>query len=235
MADGKGVVMSVAMLGVVLEAHVATAAPPGLVATTTAAALADSGALVAAIADPIAGGISTLLTLAQAKVAAAMIAGVAIVSAAASAAVVLAAHAPPATRPANVSPATTRAATTDAPTNNFPRLAPFDGVRWNDGDVPTVRVENIWCELVAIDDMPAERIIGFCKNHYHNLWQKRFEEDLVEVLAGLAQQPGDRVKLTVRDPDRKQVSELLDVRMTRANRQQLWLARQAEQERQKAR
>ena len=63
MAGGNGVIVSVATLGVVLETQVATAAPAGLVATTTAAALAESGALVAALANPIAGGISTLLTL----------------------------------------------------------------------------------------------------------------------------------------------------------------------------
>ena len=52
------------------------------------------------------------------------------------------------------------------------------------------------------------------------------------MLDGLGQPPRDRVKLTVRSLETKQVSELLDVRMTHANRTQLWLARQAEKERQ---
>ena len=107
-------------------------------------------------------------------------------------------------------------------------------MRWK-SDLPIVRIDNIWCELIAIDDMPAQRIVTFCKKHYEGLWQKRFEEDLVEVLAAMGQQPGERVKLNVRDPQTRQVSELLDVPMTHANRQQLWLARQVEKERQKDR
>jgi RNA polymerase sigma factor (sigma-70 family) len=233
MASGKGVVVSAAALAVGLETKVAIAAPAGLIATTTAAALAESGAALAVTSSPIAGGISTLLTLAHAKIAAAIVAAAALISIGACA-VVIAAHSP-ATRQSTSSPATTQAAPTTAAlaaATTFPRLAPFDAVRWK-GDVPIVRVENVWCELVAIDDLPAGRIVAFAKKHYDKLWQKRIEEDLVEVLTGLGQQPGDRVKLTVRDPNTKQVSELLDVPMTHANREQIWLARQAEKERQK--
>jgi hypothetical protein len=232
MASGNGVVVSAAALAAALETKVAIAAPTGLVATTTAAALADTGAALAVTSSPIAGGISTLLTFAHAKIAAAIVVAAALIGVAASAAVI-AAHSPATRQSATSLPATTQAAppttTGLAAGTNFPRLAPFDGVRWK-GDVPIVHVENVWCELVAVDDMTAERIGAFSKKHYHKIWQKRIEEDLVEVLAGLGQQPGERVKLTLRSLDTQQVSELPDVPMTHANREKVWLAGQAKEQ-----
>jgi RNA polymerase sigma factor (sigma-70 family) len=243
MADGKGVVMSVAVLAAVMETQVATAAPPGLVATATATALADAGAAVAASSGPIVSGISTLVTLARAKVAAMVTAAVA-VAASASAAIVIAAAAPPpttTTKPATTAPvaaattvpapaASTRATRID-PTIEYPKLAPFDAVKWN-GDSPVVRVDDVWCELLAIDDLPVERIVQFCKIHEPAQPQKRFEEDLVQVLTLLEHPPrNERVKLTVRGVDTKVVSELHDVPMTRDHRQMLWHARQIEERR----
>ncbi|MEA2709843.1 MAG: hypothetical protein QOF78_2444 [Phycisphaerales bacterium] len=112
---------------------------------------------------------------------------------------------------------------------NLPTLAPFDAIRWN-GEAAQVRVDNVWCDWLAIDDMPLERLVAYCKQHYgRDLWQKRIAEDLVEVLIGMGQSPRDRVKLTVRGIDTKIVSELLDVSMTHKNRQQIWMAAQLEQ------
>ena len=76
----------------------------------------------------------------------------------------------------------------------------------------------------------------FCKTHAPDQMQKRFEEDLVQVLTLLEHPPrNERVKLTVRGVDTKIVSELHDVEMTRDHRQMLWHARQIEERRDRRR
>ncbi len=236
MADGKGVVMSAAALAVMLQTQVAGSAPAGLIATTTAAALANAGAAVAASGAPLAGGIAWSMALAPLKsAAAAVVAGACVLTVGGS--VIIAAQSPPARPPKPAT--TTRAAAATAPAAtaatrqflvdlaiDYPKLAPFDAVKWS-GDSPVVRVDDIWCELLAIDDLPVERIVEFCKTHADQP-HKRFEEDLVQVLTLLEHSPrNERVKLTVRGvDDRKLVSELHDVEMTRDKRQMLWHARQ---------
>ena len=94
-------------------------------------------------------------------------------------------------------------------------------------------MDNVWCELLAIDDLPVERIVEFCEKNEPDQPHKRFEEDLVQVLTLLERPPrNERVKLTVRGlDDRKIVSELHDVEMTHDKRQMLWHARQIEERR----
>ena len=233
MADGKGITMSAATLAVMLETQVVAAAPAGLIATTTAAALADAGAAMAAPGAPLAGGVSWSMALAPLKVAAAaaVVAGACVLTIGAS--VIIAAQSRPARTPATA-PATTRSVQFAG--SDFPKLAPFDAIKW-DGDSPVVRVDNVWCELLAIDDLPVKRIVEFCKKNEPDQPRKRFEEDLVQVLTMLERPPrNERVKLTVRSvDDRKIVSELHDVEMTHDNRQMLWHARQIEERRERNR
>ena len=72
--------------------------------------------------------------------------------------------------------------------------------------------------------------MDFCKKTYPDLWQKRFEEDLVEVLTKMGHKPGATVKLKVRPLDAKDAHVLERVPMTKENRTALWKARlEAEQ------
>jgi hypothetical protein len=76
---------------------------------------------------------------------------------------------------------------------NFAKLSPFQAVRWV-GDTPQVKVDGAFYELVALNDVPVEKIVSFCKSTYSNLgpnwWQKRFDEHLVEVLSTMGQPHG---------------------------------------------
>jgi hypothetical protein len=106
----------------------------------------------------------------------------------------------------------------------YPKLAPFSAVRWKDS-TPEVKVKDAWYELLAIDDTEAKAIVKFCKEKDKKLWQKRFEEDLVEMMARMGHEPGEKVTLKVRDLKTRKTEVLKDVPNTHENRQAIWQAR----------
>lgn len=111
----------------------------------------------------------------------------------------------------------------------IPKLSPYDAIRWEDGQ-PVVRVGGEWLTLEAIDGVTSDAIARYCRETYDTRWQKRFEEDLVEVLRGMGHPVGETVDLTVRDPGAAESRLLEGVAMTRANRQAIWLAAWARQQ-----
>jgi hypothetical protein len=106
----------------------------------------------------------------------------------------------------------------------YPKLAPFSAVRWKDSR-PEVKVKDVWYELLAVNDTEAREIVKFCKDREPNLWQKRFEEDLVEMMARMGHEPGEKVTLKVRDLKTGKTEVLKDVPNTHENRQAIWRAR----------
>jgi hypothetical protein len=65
--------------------------------------------------------------------------------------------------------------------------APYAAVRWRDS-VPEVQVDGTWYELVAVDDVPTDEIVGLLKKDYGRGWRKRFEENLSIVLQDMGMQ-----------------------------------------------
>jgi hypothetical protein len=106
----------------------------------------------------------------------------------------------------------------------YPKLAPYSAIRWKES-TPEVKVNDVWYELLAIDDTEAKEIVQFCKDKEKDLWQKRFEEDLVEMMARMGHEPGEKVTLKVRDLKTEKTVVLKDVPNTHANRQAIWEAR----------
>jgi hypothetical protein len=115
----------------------------------------------------------------------------------------------------------------------YPRLSPFEAMQWR-GDRPLVQVGGKWYELLAMNGLPTEQIVSLCQTLDPSHWQKRFEEDLVEVLvrsgkpytsttAGLPAS-GPQATLEVKDLESGKVELLRDIPMTEANRQALWRA-----------
>jgi len=98
-----------------------------------------------------------------------------------------------------------------------PKTAPFTAVRWRDAQ-PEVRLGEEWLELVSLDGIAADKIVAFCKATYDDKWQKRFAEDLVEVLVRMGHEPADRVRLEVRKPGTSEIRTIDDVEMTAENR-----------------
>lgn len=76
----------------------------------------------------------------------------------------------------------------------YPKRAPFTDVRWGE-DVPIVEIDGEWHLLFSIDGIEVKEIVAFCKKSYGEKWQKRFGEDLVQVLSEMGRAPKDAVKL----------------------------------------
>ena len=108
----------------------------------------------------------------------------------------------------------------------FPKKSPFAAVRWQESQ-PEVKVGQQWYKLVSLDDLPAAEIVAFSRETFANKWQKRFEEDLVELLSRMGHPPQDTVKLVVQSLTTSETQVLEDIRMTEANRQAIKAATQA--------
>ncbi len=109
---------------------------------------------------------------------------------------------------------------------DYDKKSPFAAVRWQESQ-PEVKVGDKWFTLVSLDDLPASEIVAFSQRTFGDLWQKRFEEDLVEVLTRMGHEPEDTVQLVVMPLESQATRTLGDVPMTRANRQAIWDAAQA--------
>ena len=63
-----------------------------------------------------------------------------------------------------------------------------------------------------------KRLLPSVATTYAERWQKRFEEDLVELLSRMGHPPQDKVKLAVQSPTSGETKILENVRMSEANR-----------------
>jgi hypothetical protein len=107
---------------------------------------------------------------------------------------------------------------------DWARVAPYDGIRWS-GDRPSVRTGGAWRELVAIDGVAAADLVAASRREYGDLWRKRFDEDIAEVMASAGAPPAGHVLLTLRDPATGDAVTTADVEMSHDKRQQIWRAR----------
>lgn len=107
------------------------------------------------------------------------------------------------------------------PEVEYSKRSPFTGVRWND-DHPEVEVDNRWFKLVSLDGVPVAEIISFGRRTYRGLWQKRFEEDLVELLSRMGHPPGDTVQLELESLTTAETSVRSRVPMTAENRSKIY-------------
>ena len=132
----------------------------------------------------------------------------------------------PPSAPANL--AVAAGAANDQPDRPVPEalLAPFTGVRWQ-GDAPIVEVNALWFKLLSLDGTPVEAIVAYVKSRYPrgDEWQKRFTEDLVQVLNNMGRPPGWKVALALESLEGGQRTTVT-ADMTRENRQEAWRKRQ---------
>jgi hypothetical protein len=105
-----------------------------------------------------------------------------------------------------------------------PKLSPFTRVTYK-GEQVFVQYDGNRYEWLALDGQPVERIVASAKQQFDQRWQKRVAEDLVEVLWGMDQKPGDTVKLRLRDPESHKEVHVEEAPMTHENRRAVWGAR----------
>jgi len=105
----------------------------------------------------------------------------------------------------------------------YPKRSPFTGVRWEKRE-PVVKIDEQWYKLISLDGITAKKIVAFSRRNFRNKWQKRFEEDIVELLSRMGHPPQDAVTLVVQSLKSDQTQTLEDVPMTEANRRVIWAA-----------
>jgi hypothetical protein len=92
----------------------------------------------------------------------------------------------------------------------------YPPVRWT----PEVQLNDHWYALRSIDALPVEKILASAKNKDDDGWQRRFEEDIVEVLGEMGHKPGKTVRLALFDLETRK-EKTLDAPMTEENRESL--------------
>jgi CubicO group peptidase (beta-lactamase class C family) len=105
----------------------------------------------------------------------------------------------------------------------FAKKSPFAAVRWQLSE-PEVKVGDEWFGLVSLNDLTASEILGFSQKTYGDKCQKRFEEDLVELLTRMGHPPEDTVKLVLQSLTSPETRTLENVPMTEANRNAIYSA-----------
>jgi len=106
--------------------------------------------------------------------------------------------------------------------------APFTEIRWEQ-DSPVAQIEGRWMAIRAIDGRPVAEILEWCRSRHGDRWQRRFEEDLDEVMTGMGQPLSDRVSLEVVDVETGATMTLTGVSMSEDNRR-LLMQRKRERE-----
>jgi RNA polymerase sigma factor (sigma-70 family) len=207
---------------------VASAAPAGVVAMATGAALAVRGSAVTLPSIPIAKGAITMMAWTKAKLVAGVALAVLVTTAGGVALIAATAASSPSLRPhprqLAEAPAASQPGQPGRP--SYDRLSPYDAIRWKDDDTPEIHVAGAWYSWLAIDEDDVAKIIEFTRNTYKPREVKmRIGEDLVEVLTKMGNPPGPLVNLKVRKLDSGETVDLNDVPMTHENRQKVFKAR----------
>ncbi len=200
--EQRGLTVASGALALTLSDQIRIQPPAGLISTSTTIASANSA--ISTSSQLIAKGASTLMFTATSK----------LIATAAAVILVLGAGALGLTKSHNA-----RVQLAKSGGQGFAMLAPFTDTRWR----PEVQVNGKWYALVAINDIPAEDIVKFAQDTFGpDLWQKRFDEDLVEVMTDMNHAPGPTVKLTLRTLDTNEQVIIEKAPMTHENRQKIW-------------
>ena len=107
----------------------------------------------------------------------------------------------------------------------FAKLSPFTEVAC-DEDKALVTFSGKRYELVSIDGLATKQILDFCRKTYSVRWEKRFAEDLVEVMSGMGEKVGSSVNLVLKELDTNKAITIPDAPMTADNRRAVRESRQ---------
>ena len=108
---------------------------------------------------------------------------------------------------------------------DFEKLSPFTAVRWRE-EQPEVQFEGRWYRPIRIADESCAELLEFTRETYGRKSQKRFSEDLVQVLSEFGTPPARRIALELEDLETGEVRLVEEALMTEANRRAVWNANQ---------
>jgi hypothetical protein len=107
------------------------------------------------------------------------------------------------------------------------KLSPFADVQCLEGDRVHVEFEGKKYELVSINGQPTPGIRATSRAEFGDRWEKRFVQDLVEVLMRMGHAPDYVVSLELRDANGP-VRTVPHVALTHENRQKAYDTRYAQ-------
>ncbi len=110
---------------------------------------------------------------------------------------------------------------------DYAKLAPYSGIRWTGDGLPEVRIDGQWYALRSIDGLSVDDLIVFAKKQYGGRWEKRFNEDIVQVLSEMGHPPGRTASLVVRHLETGKERSLDKVPMTTENRKSIMESKRA--------
>src|SRR5687767_12658084 len=110
-----------------------------------------------------------------------------------------------------------------APRDGFARTSPFRGVRF-EGDHVQVLFDGAWHRLVSVEGRSVADLLAHCRAAWPDKVEKRFAEDLPEVLAGVGVTPGPTVALVLVDAS-GQEKRIPAAPMTAENRKAVYALR----------
>lgn len=88
------------------------------------------------------------------------------------------------------------------PPQGWVRMAAYQDIVWPVGTpepLPRILLNGTWYELVSIETIPTAQLIGHARKSFGELWRKRFDEDMVEILRAMGRPSSGTVSLGVRD------------------------------------
>jgi RNA polymerase sigma factor (sigma-70 family) len=111
------------------------------------------------------------------------------------------------------------------PNQQYPKISPFSAVQWEKDGSYQVQVNGVWYKLQAVNNVQFPDMTAFAKQNYRDIWQKRIDEDLVQVLSEMGDPPENSVSLQLQTLDTNQIVTLQNVPMTHENREAILMER----------
>ena len=108
--------------------------------------------------------------------------------------------------------------------SGYAKVSPFTDVRFERKHVFVTFDENDY-QWLEIDGIKVEDLIASSKRQFGSKWQMRVAEDLVEVLSGMGREPGDTVRLRLRNLETERDIFIESAPMTEENRRWVYLRR----------
>jgi len=109
------------------------------------------------------------------------------------------------------------------------KASPFTAVKW-ENQQPVVQFNGEWYTLEKLDRYTIKELLDFCRQKHGDKWQKRFSEDLIEVLTEIGSPPNEKVELLLSNSEQKIT---VTGAYTQANRQQVLAYAKANKQAQK--
>lgn len=76
------------------------------------------------------------------------------------------------------------------------KASPFTAVKW-EKEQPIVKFNGEWYQFEKLDRFSKKQLLEYCMQRFGDKWQKRFSEDLIEVLKEMNYKPNKKVQLVL--------------------------------------